>query len=238
MEIYKYKNGEFQTSLEKHFKQGEKILKSFDIFSLDHKVNDPLSMRVLVTQLNLVVTYDDVIEIYKLGELDMSFNEVKPQFNIEGILFEGNFNLSENSSQKALDIRNSENRVIFTFQEGNTLPKDILLRKEGKLEPNFKTWAMGQTIINAKNGVFNRGIDEMLNGYFTTLDPSIAMKFIYVFLGYFFVKLISVSLLPNWLDTIVDVLFWIVLGIVVMYMYKMVRSTLSRYEKVYLSYKQ
>jgi hypothetical protein len=238
MKIYKYKLGEFETTLQSIFVEGEKVFRTFDVLALDYRVNDVTKSKVIVTPFKLILTYDDVIEVYDLKSIDLFFNDVSPSFTLQGLILEGNFDLSSQLEERIVDIRNSENRVIFSFQEENSVPKDIMLRKDFKLETNMRTWAMGQTVINAKNGVMNRGLDEMLSGYFGTLDTKDIMKFIYIFLGYFLLKVISVSFLPGFVNTILDVTFWVVLGFVVYTMYKTAKSSLKRFENVYLSYRQ
>lgn len=237
MKILRYKPGEFLTTFNTLIGGGDKVLKTFDVLSLDSKVKDVMSSKLILSYKKLVHTYDDVIEVYNLEDLIFGFNDAIPSFTLQNILMEGNFDLAENVERKILDIRSTTNRVIFSFQDGNTLPKDFILRSHTKLEPNFKTWALGQTIINTKNGVLNRGIDEMLAGYFSTLDTSLFMKFLLIFGIYFIVKILSINLFPGWLNTIIDVIFWIVLGYVGLYMYKVIQSALKRFEKVYLSYK-
>lgn len=216
---------------------GDIVFKTFDVLSLDHKVNDVTSTKLLLSRSKLIITYDDIIEVYNIADLSLSFNDIQPKFDVQGLLLEGNFNLGSSLEQKVIDIRNSENRLIFSIQEENSVPKDILLRINTSLEPNFRTWAMGQTVVNTKNGVANRGVEEMLTGYFTSVNPEMIMKFIFVFVGYFVLKLLTVNFLPGLVDTLIDILFWGVLAFVLYFMYRTAQVNLERYEKVYLSYR-
>lgn len=228
--------GEFDATLSSIFMEGEKVFRTFDVLALDYRVKDLTRTRIIITTQKLLLLYDDVIEVYILNDLDLSFNEVIPSFEIQGLLLEGNFDLSNNLEQKVLDIRRLENRVIFSFNEENLVKKDLILRKEYKLETNFRTWAMGQTIINTKNGVMNRGLDEMLTGYFGTLESSSIIKFIAIFVIYFILKIVTVNLFGGIINTLVDIVFWIVLAFALYTIYKTGKSTLKRFENMYLSY--
>lgn len=236
MKTYKIKSS-VEEALKDILVPEEKIEKIFDVLPLDYKPQNLLSARIYLTKSRLLVTFDNILEVYNLADLSLAFNEVAPKFKLVNIyLLEGNFDLSTSLEKRVADIRNSENLTMFSIQEGNSVSKEFLLRKLYKLEPGFKTWAFGQSIINMKNIVANRGVDEMLNGYYTTFDSNLFMNAIYSFIGFFLVKAVSVTYFPRIADTILDLIFVLLLGYIVYKMVMHANGALERYKKVYLSY--
>jgi hypothetical protein len=216
----------------------DEILHIFEVVPIDHRVRDFSSPKLVLTPSKLFLTFDEVIEIYNLPELEIDVIGSPPRFTIWELILEGSYTYSMENEDQLRNLRTDEILTRVSIAEPNSVSKDFVMRTKSQVDKSYKTWAMGRTIMNTKHGSApNKILTEMLSGYFSVLNQRTVIAFIASFVAYFVLKPIAYNFLPGFVNSILDIALGGILIFMVWWLYSTGTNNLNRYKSVYLSYK-
>ncbi len=215
----------------------EKILHTFDVVPLDYRIVDYSTPKFYITNLRLIFSFDEGIEVYNLDTLDVERIGSEPEFSMQSLILTQNklYTASENSELQKLKL--DENLCRLSITEPKQVPKYFLAREGIIISKSYKTWALTQIINNVKIGNYNNAhLVEMMNGYFSAFNQRTMLYFIFAFLIYIVLKIISGLLLPQLVGTILDVVFGIIVIFIGYWLWVSVDRNLKKYERNYHTY--
>ncbi len=213
----------------------DEVVRVFEVAALDHKPKNLTTPKLYLTKTKLLFTYDELIEVYNLSELEIEMRGNPPVFTLWQLLLLGKYNYSSEEDTRLM--RQDENLTRLSLAETNAVSKEFVLRQADEIQEGFKTWAMGRMILDTKLGnTQNPVVEEIFEGYFSTFNQKTVMTFIGGFLGYFVLKVLALNFMPDIINTILDVILSIGLLFMAWWVYISIANKLKKYERVYLSY--
>lgn len=237
MQTYRLEYGQVaKDEIAKILPKDEKILHEIDVIPMDYRIANYNSPKFLITSKRLIFTFDEVVEIYNLVDLEILLLGDKPRFNIWQVILEQTFEYSFEKRDLLDKVKEQEFQTRLSINERGTVPKYFLVRSGNRSQKSMKTWALMQILLNIRNGkVENDEIVEVINGYFSSFNQKTVLYFVFSFIIYFGLKLITTKF-PDFVGTILDVIIGIIMVLIGFWTYSSVRKNLRRYESIYLSY--
>jgi len=216
----------------------DKILYHFEVAPYDYHVENRFTPRFFLSTTKLLFQYDEVLEIYNLKDLSFDLMGESPRYTLWQQAMEGSF-LYENGNEDSFNkLRQAEAVLRFSFNEANKVPKYFVLRDSTVVQKAFKTWAMAQMIINAKNRAENNLIlEEMIGGTFSSFNQKTVLMFALIFTSYFLLRMAANWLIPGFIVQILDYGFALVAIAMGVWLFKSMSKNLEKYEGVYMSYR-
>lgn len=215
----------------------EKILHTYEVVPLDYNVIDFNSPKFYITQTRLIFTYDEAIEIYNLSELEIALVGEQPKFDMRNVIFEKMPMYFAGNYKEIEKLKSQDGLAKVSINESKQVPKYFLLREGSVIQKGYKTWALQRLMNNIKvQNYNNEELVKMLTSYFQNYNQKTLLTFIFVFLGYVILKLVFGFLLPRIASTILDVIFFIIIGFVGYWLYVTVDKNFKKFEQIYLSY--
>ncbi len=213
------------------------VLLEFDVMPLDYSVKDVLSPKMFITKTKLVLVVDSLIEIYNLMEIAIWVLGSAPNFALTQQALEPrlDYESSKTPLSKNIDIPNDF--VRFAIMEKNSLQKEFLLRKGNIPVRSYQTWAFAQFLKNLQRGYDDYRLRHMISGSFSIFDGMFLVVAFLVFVIYVLISVLLGGILPGLLLRILDFLFAIICVIVLGWMFWTIFVNMSKYRKVYESYK-
>lgn len=216
---------------------GESIVDRFEIVALDTNIMDLMTATLYTTQSYLIVSYDEVLEIYRLDSISLEFIGYTPKFTIWQQLLEGNPGYSEKTRANIIALKADEQLSRMVISEDGQIPKDYLFRQGIEIKKVFQTWAMYQILQNHK---LNRQNDplliDMVQGSFTKFNQKTVLTFIVTLILYIIIRLIVDSFDVGILLTVLDVLFGIALVGMGIWTIFSINKNLQHFKRVYNSF--
>jgi hypothetical protein len=213
------------------------IVLEFEIVPFDYEVNDVLSPKMYVSLKRIVLSIDNIIEVYNFQDINIEISGGEPKFTFWQQLLEFNPLLkSENFPlSKKMDI--PKDWVRFSIIEANALPKDFVLRKGNVAAREFQTWAMAQTIKNLQKDKEDYELHNMIYGNFSSFEPEILVYAFIIFIVYVLISVIFGGILPNIIKSALDWLFSIFAFGVLIWVFWASYKNIVKNGRVYERYK-
>ena len=213
------------------------VLLEFDVMPLDYSVNDTLSPKMFVTKTRLVLVVDSLIEIYNLREIAVWTLGSAPTFALTQQALEPRIDYESSKTPLSKNIDIPDDFVRFAIMEKNTLQKEFILRKDNIPVKSYQTWAFAQFIKNLQRGYDDYRLRHMISGSFSVFDGMFLVGAFLVFIVYVLISVLLGGILPDLLLSILDFLFAVVCVVVLGWMFWTIFVNMSKYRKVYDSYK-
>lgn len=234
-----YKVDPLETKAEniKRVTQNEDVLSQFEVVPLDNNVLDLNSPTLFVTSSFIVHSYDEVLEVYNLQELDIEYLGDPPRFTIVQQIMEGrNYYMAERI-ENLQKMRANEHLPRMAITEPNQVPRDYTLRKSFEVQKPYQVWAMVRIIKNHQRHHQSESmLQEMVDGNFSRFNQKTIMAFIAVFIGYLFLKLFLFSFTPDIIDRVLNFLFGAVVLALGVWLWLTVTKNLEKFKAVYKGY--
>ncbi len=213
------------------------ILLQFDVIPLDYNVKDILSPQIFLTRTRLVLVVDNLIEVYNLRDISVLTLGIAPNFSLIQQLLESPLDYSPSNTPLSKNLEIPDEFVRFAIVEKNSLQKEFVLRKESLPVKTYQTWAFGQFIKNLQAGYDDYRLRHMIFGNFSIFNGIFLVGALIVFVVYVLISVLLGWLLPDLLLRILDFLFAVVCIVVLGWMFWTIFVNMSRYRKIYESYK-
>ena len=223
--------------LKEYLAKDETILHIYGVVPLDYRVANFLSPVFYISSKRLFFFFDEALEIYDLSNLDIDLIGDQPNFEIRKLVLENYPQYAFENRNEIEKLKLTEGLTKISINEPKQVPKYFLVRKSFVIQKSFKTWALYQLLSNLKNmKTDNETLVEMLAGYFSAFNQKTVVNFVFVFSSYVLLKIIFSLLLPAIFNTIIDVLFTIILVFFGYWLYLSSDKNFKRYYRYYLSY--
>ena len=217
--------------------QQDPILFEFDVMPLDYSIKDVLSPKVFLSKYRFVLVVDDLIEVYNIGEIWISFLGGEPKFTLIQQFFEFRPNIESKDTPISKNVDFPDDWIRFSIMEKGSHPKEFVLRKEKTTVKGYQTWAFAQIIKNLQKNYDDYKLEKMIHGDFSFFDPSFLVLATLVFFGYVLLSVLLGEILPNFLRIILDGLFALVCIVVLLWVFWTIFVNIRKYRKVYEKYK-
>lgn len=223
--------------INRYFSATSPILFSFDVVPLDHVVNDPSTPRIYISTNILLLSYDDIVEVYDLKTLQIYNTGESPSFNARKAFFSLMGKYDVNEAENLVKLRETETLTKMTIDEPGVAPKDFLLRKDNMIQKPFQTWTMMRLILNTKNGIQNDPtLFDMLNNNFILFNQKTVIYFTFVSMIYIIFIWLLRNQLTGWMDLALDILYGLIILIMLIWLYFSYDKILKRYQSIYSGY--
>lgn len=233
MKTYRKPDGKLMDVAVKEMIKGEPLF-MFDITPLDYNVIDIDSPKFWLTKTHLLFTYDEVVEVYDIKELEIGKSTGIPKFTIWQQVLEGNYH---NTPESISEARQSEDVFKVSIKEKDGVPKYFLLRNKLEIQKNYKQWTLMQILLNLKNGVaIEPELKEMLDGHFASFNQRTILIFIGVFIAYLVLRMLLGTLADDLVGTIMDWIFGGVLLFMLYWIYISMDKNLKRFSQLHRTY--
>ena len=213
------------------------VILEFDVIPLDYTVNDTLSPKIFVTKTRLVFAVDSLIEIYNLNEIAIWSLGSAPNFALTQQFLEPGIDYHSSKTPLSKNIEIPDDFVRFAIMEKNSLQKEFILRRDNAPVRSYQTWAFAQFIKNLQRGYDDYRLRHMIAGSFSVFDGMFLIGAFLIFVVYVLISVLLGGILPELLLRILDFLFAVVCVVVLGWMFWTVFVNMSKYRKVYDSYK-
>jgi len=213
------------------------ILLQFDVIPLDYNVKDILSPQIFLTRTRLVLVVDNLIEVYNLRDISVLTLGIAPNFSLIQQLLESPLDYSPSNTPLSKNLEIPDEFVRFAIVEKNSLQKEFVLRKESLPVKTYQTWAFAQFIKNLQAGYDDYRLRHMVFGNFSVFNGIFLIGALIIFVVYVLISVLLGWLLPDLLLRILDFLFAVVCIVVLGWMFWTIFVNMSRYRKIYESYK-
>lgn len=214
----------------------EDIILEFEVLPLDYKVKDVMSPKFFVSDTKLILSIDDLLEIYELNSLEFFMIGGVPKFTLWEQMLEGNITFTRDDYPISEKREISDNWFRMGFREINGLPREFTFRVGNFAGKEYQTWAMYQTIKNLKENIDDVEVYQMVYGNFSKFDSNILLYFFVAFLIFLFIKLLLIPILPEIIGTIWDWVYGIVALAMLGWTIISINSNVVRYRGIYQKY--
>lgn len=215
----------------------EKVLYTYNVVPLDYRIVDYSTPKFYITNQRLFFTFDEGLEVYNLDNIEVEIIGSEPEFSIQSLILTQNKLYAASEVSELQKLKLDENLCRLSITEPKQVPKYFLAREGIIISKSFKTWALMQIINNVKIGNLNNShLVEMMDGYFSAFNQRTMLYFIFAFLAYVVLKIISGLLLPDLVGTILDILFGIIIVFIGYWLWVSVDRNLKKYERNYHTY--
>lgn len=232
MKTYRKPDGKHMDTAVKEMIKGEPLF-MFEVTPLDYNIIDLQSPKLWLTKTHLLFTYDEVVEVYDLKELEIDKSTGIPKFTLWQQILEGNYT---NTPVSITDIRQSEDIFKVSIKDKDGTPKYFLLRNKLEIQKNYKQWALMQILLNTKNGVaIQPQLKEMLDGHFASFNTKTILIFIVVFVTYLVLRML-LSGLADVVGTVMDWAFGGALLFMLYWVYTSIEKNLKRFSELHRTY--
>lgn len=217
--------------------RGEEVLAQYEVVPLDTNVMDLNTPTLFLTKSFLILNYDEILEIYNLGELDIEYLGNEPRFTIPQQLMEGKFYYSAERMEDLTKMRNYEELPRMAITEPNQVPKDYTLRNGIEVQKSYQVWSMVRMIQNIqRNQESEAMLQEMVEGNFTRFNQKTILAFLAIFGVYLVIKLLLFSYLPDLIDQILNFIFGALVIALGIWLWLTVSKNLMKFKSVYRGY--
>lgn len=233
MKSYRKPEGKYMDQAVKEMIKGDPLFE-FEVTPLDYNLINLETPKFWLTKTHLLFTYDEVVEVYDLKELEIGKSTGIPKFTLWQQLLEGTYS---NTPESIAAIRQSEDIFKVSLKEKDRPPKYFLLRNKLEIQKNYKQWTLMQILLNLKNGVaIEPELREMLDGHFASFNTRTILVFIAIFVGYLVLRRLLGELADNLVGTIMDWIFGGVLLFMLYWVYISMNKNLKRFSQLHRTY--
>ncbi len=217
--------------------ENDSVILSYDAVLLDHHVVDKTTPKIFVSNHYLIITYDEVVEVYLLNSLEIDFSGDYPAFNIFQQLIETRYRYDNESEADLRKMRDSEHLLKITILEEGQIPKDILIRDGNSVKRGYQNWAIGTVIRNHQHDIeSNQLLYKMQDSLFYSFNTKTVTTFSILTVIYFLIRLILVPRVPDLVGTIFDVIYSILLIFMGVWLVITIKNNLDKYYALFKSY--
>lgn len=214
----------------------EDIVLEFEVLPLDYKVKDIMSPKFFISDTKLILSIDDMLEIYDLQSLEFFMVGGAPKFTLWEQVLEGRMSFTREDYPISEKREISDNWFRMGFREINGLPREFVFRQGYVSGKEYQTWAMYQTIKNLKENIDDIDVYQMIYGNFSKFDSNILLYFFVAFLIFLLLKLLLIPILPALIGTILDWTYGAVALVMLGWTVVSMNSNVVRYRGIYQKY--
>lgn len=228
-------------SLEKNILEAisddESLLHQYYVICLDTFFREPEIESFIITDKNLHIIREGIIEKLPYESFDLEYTGTKPRFSILEDLFDATISLSDTEKLKSFHDKNSLGTITIT-REGS-IPNDYILVKGNSAGKVNQSWALFKIVDLIKNNSYTQTdadiLTEFIFGNFSLINKSFFKKIIIAFIIYFFLRLV-ITLITDILLvlTIFDIIGYLGLGYVLYWMLRTQYYNNKRFESYYI----
>ncbi len=206
--------------------QGEEFEFECDVVLFDHRVSNPQSAKVFITNELLFITYDSLIEKYSIRDLEVNMSGLKPEFNLVRIW-----------AERVLSSYTKNDLLKININEKGKPAFDIAVRNGSILAYSFQTWALSKLIRSFRDDLeIDNKLYSMIRGDYTDFNNTTILYFIFMFVSYFLIILLFASRLPQILLTLLNWGFGIIAIMMGIWVYISMQKVLDGYKEFYRSF--
>ncbi|WKZ31242.1 MAG: hypothetical protein QY318_00510 [Candidatus Dojkabacteria bacterium] len=217
--------------------RGEAIITKFEIVPLDTNVIDFVTPTLYLTQSHFIVSYDEILEIYNFGELDIEYLGEVPKFSIVQQFLEGKFYYFADKREDLDKMRAFEELPRMAVTEPNQVPKDFTLRKGFEVQKAYQVWAMTRMIKNYQRNQSSEGmLQEMVDGNFTRFNQKTILAFVVIFVIYLLIRLFLYPIMPDVVNSALNFFFGAVVLALGVWLWLTVSKNLEKFKALYNGY--
>lgn len=215
----------------------EEILHTYEVVPLDYRISDYFSPKFYITEKRLIFAFDEAIEVFQLDNLEIFTIGMNPEFSVREAVLSSNKLYLPNESAVLDRLKNDENLTRISINEPKQVPKYFLVREGYIISKSYKVWALSQLIQNTKLAIKNNEmLINMLGGFFHTFNQKTLLYFIYIFVGYLVLRILSNFFLRQ-IGIVLDVIFGISVIFMLYWLYITIEKNMKKYEAYFHTFK-